>query len=142
MNFVDARIDGGALVSRDGVNMPVPPSMNGWVRTGAEVRVGIRPENVHPAPSDAPRTARVVAEVSLREPLGHETLTHLRFGSVEWVARGTREFSPGPDGQTPVFLDLDRMHIFWKDSGRRVAWPTSPPVPPKPLDDPSYPPAK
>jgi len=120
MNFVDAAVDGGTIVSRDGVNIPVPPSMNGLVRTGAEVRVGIRPENLHPAPSDAPHSARVVAEVSLREPLGHETLTHLRFGSVEWVARGTREFSPGPDGQTPVFLDLDRMHIFWKDTGRRV----------------------
>ncbi len=120
MNFVGGQIDGGTIVIDGGMHVAVPPSMSGVVRQGGAVRVGFRPEDLHSVSTDAQRTARVHARLTLREPLGHETLTHFRFGSVEWVARGTREFSPGPDGQTPVFLDLDRMHIFWKDSGRRV----------------------
>ena len=122
MNFMGGRIDAGAVVIEGGVRLPIPPSVADAIssRSGSEVRMGIRPEDLHPSSDAAAHAVRVVAAVSLREPLGHETLTHLRFGSVEWVARGTREFSPGPDGQTPVFLDLDRMHIFWKDSGRRV----------------------
>jgi len=122
MNFTAARIDGDAVVIEGGTKLPLPRTLTATVsaRAGEAVSVGIRPEDVHPAPTDAAHSARVMATVTLREPLGHETLTHLRIGSAEWVARGTREFSPGPEGQTPVFLDLDRMHIFWKESGRRV----------------------
>jgi ABC-type sugar transport system ATPase subunit len=87
---------------------------------GDAVRVGFRPEDLHPSATGSPRAARLEGSVVMREPLGHETLTHLRVGGADWVARGTREFTQDPTGRTPVFLDLDRMHIFWKDSGRRV----------------------
>jgi ABC-type sugar transport system ATPase subunit len=120
MNFIDGRVDGDVLAVDGGARLPLPASLRDMVRGGGEVRVGIRPEDLHPAPVDAAHSVRLPATVSLREPLGHETLTHLRLGPVEWVARGTREFAPSPDGQTPVFLNPERMHIFWRDSGRRV----------------------
>ena len=67
----------------------------------------------------------VLVVLVLREPLGHETLTHLRLDGAPaedrpLVARGAREFQPAPDGATPLFLDADRLHIFWKDTGRRI----------------------
>ena len=120
MNFIDGEIDGGTISMEIRAHVPVPPSVRGVVSNGTRVRVGIRPEDLHPAPDGPGHSVRLPATVSLREPLGHETLTHLRLGPVEWVARGTREFAPSPDGQTPVFLNPARMHIFWKDSGRRV----------------------
>jgi multiple sugar transport system ATP-binding protein len=125
MNFADGRIDGDAVVMEEGVRLPFPRPVAAAVasRSGAEVRVGFRPEDLHPAPTGADDRARVRARLTLREPLGHETLTHLRVGAVDWVARGTREFTQDSAGHTPVFLDLDRMHIFWKDSGRRVDAP-------------------
>jgi multiple sugar transport system ATP-binding protein len=120
MNFADGRVDGGVIAIGDGVQVPVPPSLKPAVREGAEVRVGFRPEDLHPSATAVANPALVRAGITLREPLGHETLTHLRMGSAEWVARGTREFAQEGADPTPVFLDLDRMHIFWKDSGRRV----------------------
>ncbi len=125
MNFIDGRIDGEAVVIEGGVRLRLSPVVAAAVssRPGSEVRMGIRPENLHPAPADANHSARLTARVILREPLGHETLTHLEVGRTEWVARGTRDFAADSDGQTPVFLDLDRMHIFWKDSGQRVDSP-------------------
>jgi multiple sugar transport system ATP-binding protein len=122
MNFADGRVDGDTVVIDGGTRLPIPRSLAraSSSRAGAEVRVGIRPEDLRPIGADVENAARLGGSVVLREPLGHETLTHLRLGPAEWVARGTREFTPDPSGQTPVFLDLDRMHIFWKDSGRRV----------------------
>jgi hypothetical protein len=67
---------------------------------------------------------RIPARVVLREPLGHETLTHLRADAAPdapaLVARGAREFEAGPEGTTSLFLDAARLHIFWKDTSRRV----------------------
>jgi multiple sugar transport system ATP-binding protein len=122
MNFADGRIDGDAVVIEGGTQLALPRSLVTSVagRPGAEVRVGVRPEDVRPAGVDLTQAAQLGATVTLREPLGHETLTHLRIGAVDWVARGTREFAPDASGRTPVFLALDRMHIFWRDSGRRV----------------------
>ena len=127
MNFADGKIDGEAVVIDGGLRLPTSPAVVSAIssHSGAEVRVGIRPENLSPESTNASRTARLRARVTLREPLGHETLTHLKLGTTEWVARGTRDFAADADGQTPVFLDLDRMHIFWKDSGRRVDSPVS-----------------
>ncbi len=121
MNFVDGKIDGEAVVMDGGVRLPLPRAFAtaAAARTGAEVRVGFRPEDVRPS-DEGTEAARLRARLTLREPLGHETLTHLRVGAAEWVARGTREFTQDTAGETPVFLNLDRMHIFWKDSGRRV----------------------
>jgi multiple sugar transport system ATP-binding protein len=128
MNFVDGKVDGGRVVLGEDVQLEVPPSLSAALRPGDSVRIGFRPEALHPSATDTPRAARVGARLILREPLGHETLTHLRVAGAEWVARGTREFTQDPSGHTPVFLDLDRMHIFWKDSGRRVGSADEPAV--------------
>jgi multiple sugar transport system ATP-binding protein len=119
MNFADGRIDGDVVVMEGGARLALPRSLARAVasRPGVEVRVGVRPEDLRPAGEGVASTARLGGAVALREPLGHETLTHLRVGAVDWVARGTREFTQDSAGHTPVFLDLDRMHIFWKDSG-------------------------
>ncbi|MCI0451250.1 MAG: sn-glycerol-3-phosphate ABC transporter ATP-binding protein UgpC [Candidatus Latescibacteria bacterium] len=122
MNFADGRIDGDAVVIDGGTRLGLPRAvaLAASSRPGVEVRVGVRPEDLRPGSGEVANAAPLSGTVALREPLGHETLTHLRVGGADWVARGTREFSQDPAGRTPVFLDLDRMHIFWKDSGRRV----------------------
>jgi multiple sugar transport system ATP-binding protein len=122
MNFASGRVDGDAVVIDGGTRVVVPPALARAVtsRPGVPVRIGIRPEDVHPAGHEPARYARLEGEVVLREPLGHETLTHLRAGGLQWVARGARDFSRDGAGRTPLFLDLDRLHIFWGDSGRRV----------------------
>ncbi|HEX6789876.1 MAG TPA: sn-glycerol-3-phosphate ABC transporter ATP-binding protein UgpC [Candidatus Krumholzibacteria bacterium] len=127
MNFLDARLDGvwfalanGGRIAADAVAQRVLAD-----RPGADLRIGVRPEDIHPAEEAVKHRVRLSGRVILREPLGHETLTHLRLdgapeGTPPLVARGAREFLAGPDGATPLFLDADRLHIFWKDSGRRI----------------------
>lgn len=122
MNFADGTLDRDAVVIDGGTRLALPAALARAAasRSGAAVRVGVRPEDLRPSGADTARAAQLSGAVVLREPLGHETLTHLRVGGSDWVARGTREFASGSAGDTPVFLDLDRMHIFWKDSGRRL----------------------
>jgi multiple sugar transport system ATP-binding protein len=122
MNVAAARFDRTELVFEGGDRATVSPEAARLLgaRPGAEVVVGVRPEDVHPAAETLQRPIPLSGTLLLREPLGHETLTHLHVAGVDMVARGAREFSPGGDGRTRVFLDADRLHIFWKDSGRRV----------------------
>jgi len=122
MNFMDGSVEDGTLRFPGGERVAVPagvaPRLSG--HAGAGVRIGIRPEDVHPSEAGAARTVRLPGRVVLREPLGHETLTHVQAGSDTLVARGAREFAAGENGDTSLFLDADRLHIFWKDSLRRV----------------------
>ena len=122
MNMASARVDRGELVFEGGDRSPVAAEVARRLgtRPDAAVVVGVRPEDVHPSPDRLARPAPLSGTLLLREPLGHETLTHLRAGGIEMVARGAREFAAGADGRTPVFLDATRLHIFWKDSGLRI----------------------
>jgi ABC-type sugar transport system ATPase subunit len=128
MNFLDAHPDGiwfslangGRIAASAGAQRALES------RPGAEVRIGVRPEDVHPADdSPAKGSIKLGARIVLREPLGHETLTHLRLegspeAAVPLVARGAREFVTDDSGATSVFLDATRLHIFWKDTGQRI----------------------
>ena len=122
MNLADGRVDGSGVVLESGVRFGADPGLQRLLaeRPGAEVRVGIRPEDIHPAADGVAAPVALAGAVVQREPLGHETLTHLDVGGIELVARGAREFPRDGDGQTEVFVDGARVHIFWKETGRRV----------------------
>jgi len=127
MNFLEARGDGVWLLLSNGGRIAASAEIQKQLgaRPGAEITIGIRPEDIHPVADAVKHPVKLSGQLFLREPLGHETLTYLRLeGAPETappvIARGAREFQPGEDGATPLFLDADRLHIFWKDSGRRV----------------------
>jgi ABC-type sugar transport system ATPase subunit len=127
MNFLDARLDGVWFMLAGGGRIAADAEAQRLLaaRPGAEVRIGIRPEDIHPVEDAVKHRVKLAGRVVLREPLGHETLTHLRLEGASGedrplVARGSREFPAGADGVTAVFLDALRLHIFWKDSGGRI----------------------
>ncbi len=130
MNFADGRVEGGAVALATGGRVPVEPALAGVLasRPGADVHVGIRPEDLHARPDGIEPAVRLDGDVVLREPLGHETLTHVRVGGTEFVARGPGDFAVGDGGRTSLFVDGRRVHIFWKDTGRRVEAPAGPAV--------------
>jgi ABC-type sugar transport system ATPase subunit len=127
MNFLDATPEDVWLSLANGGRIAADMETQRLVamRPGVELRVGIRPEDIHPGAEGIKHNVRLSAKVALREPLGHETLTHLALegapvGALPLVARGSREFQAGEDGVTPLFLDASRLHIFWKDTGERI----------------------
>jgi ABC-type sugar transport system ATPase subunit len=127
MNFLDARAEGVWLSLQSGGRIAASADLQKVLeaRKDAEVRIGVRPEDIHPAVDAVAKPIKLAARAVLREPLGHETLTHLRLdgtpeGAAPLVARGAREFPAGGEDAIPVFLDATRLHIFWKDTGRRV----------------------
>jgi len=127
MNFLDARPEGIWLTLVNGGRIAADAETQRQLaaRPDTEVRIGVRAEDVHPAAEAVKHHVRLSGKVVLREPLGHETLTHLRLdGQPEdapvVVARGSKEFQPDEDGSTPLFLDASRLHIFWKDTGQRL----------------------
>jgi multiple sugar transport system ATP-binding protein len=96
--------DGGGWRTRDGVlvfsghadGTPLP----------SEVTVGIRPEDIHLGAGD------VMGEVVLIEPLGVETIVHLRAGAhtLLCIVPGTARHRVGD--RLPFMLANDRLHYF------------------------------
>jgi ABC-type sugar transport system ATPase subunit len=123
MNFMDASVrPDGAGLAVDGQEVAVealpPPD--------GEVVVGVRPEDIQPAPPDGGGEALALhGRITLVEPLGHETLTHLRVGTHEVIARGARAFAGDGDGNTQLFVDAGLIHLFSKRDGARISPPPS-----------------
>ncbi len=86
-------------------------------RAGRSIMVGIRPESLRLAGEGEPG---LPGEVELAEPLGNETLLHVRAGERTWTAR----LAPGAGLRTgdPVRLTWDpgELHFFDAQSGARV----------------------
>jgi multiple sugar transport system ATP-binding protein len=103
---------------------------------GAEVSVGIRPEDIGPSSAaDAPALA-VSAEVDLVEPMGHEVFVRVRIGDEELVSRFPPRSGVKPHDHVELVVDAGRIHVFERVSGRSLLSPTigaTPPKPPSPL---------
>jgi ABC-type sugar transport system ATPase subunit len=91
--------------------LPVPPvirqRLNGNGSSVDHVLLGIRPEDILPAP-DGP----LAGEVDLVEPLGREDLLSVRVGAtlINVLAPATTRFTAG--SQVRLRPDPERMHLF------------------------------
>jgi multiple sugar transport system ATP-binding protein len=76
---------------------------------GAPVWLGLRPECVTPGPGE------IDAVLELAEPLGPETLLHLRVGRTALIGKGPPDWDAGPG--TPVRLAVrpGGIHLFRDD---------------------------
>jgi multiple sugar transport system ATP-binding protein len=127
MNFLEAdvRSDSGQMtVAGQSVVLPAgtASALAGSGRGG--VLVGVRPENVVPGPpgaAEGPETLRLDGRITLEEPLGHETLTHIQVGGVELVARGAGRFPRDGEGRAALYIEPSRLHLFGADSGLRLS---------------------
>ncbi|NIM20725.1 MAG: sn-glycerol-3-phosphate ABC transporter ATP-binding protein UgpC [Candidatus Latescibacteria bacterium] len=124
MRLLKGRLDPtqSTLQLGEDIRMPIPPDLADRLRRQEdELLVGVRPEHVRPYHSDSdPRGVDLKGDIVLTEPLGHETLTHLKIGTAELVARGKERFQVDKEGRTAVFVDPDRLHFFSKANGERI----------------------
>ncbi|HLI11833.1 MAG TPA: sn-glycerol-3-phosphate ABC transporter ATP-binding protein UgpC [Alphaproteobacteria bacterium] len=115
MNFIEGEFGGNggaAVMASDGTLLPAPVKGEG----GRKVIYGVRPEHF----SLADASGGIGAEVVLVEPTGAETLIVCQIGNarVQALFKERHRFKPGER----IWLrpDLDTVHLFDSESGRRV----------------------
>ncbi|MDI3341492.1 MAG: sn-glycerol-3-phosphate ABC transporter ATP-binding protein UgpC [Sphaerobacter sp.] len=128
MNVFPAEVttspEGVRVVAAD-VRLTLPPECGARLRewAGKPILLGIRPEHFHVV-TDPERVApgRVVRlPVELVEPLGAETLLHVRGPAEQTlVARVDPEFQPARGEAVTLAVEVEQIHAFDPDSQRTL----------------------
>jgi multiple sugar transport system ATP-binding protein len=118
MNLADCTLD-GTQADLGGLALPLPAALAARAAAVPSLKLGVRPENLTPAPASA-TALRLQAQVSLLEPLGAETLVTLRLGRAEMVARWPAAFREAPGTAVEVCIEPQHLHLFDAASGAAV----------------------
>jgi multiple sugar transport system ATP-binding protein len=88
-----------------------------------DVILGIRPEDIYtgdPVPASS-NLERITGVVEVIEPLGPQSYLHVRWGShALGVSVGSRH-RIRPYEEVRLALDMDRIHLFDRDTGERIS---------------------
>ncbi len=119
MNFIPARRTvGGRLALPGGIELALPPDRADALPPDLDLfDVGIRPEHLRagPASEQGAGMVRWESSVALCEPLGGETLLHVRLGDLRLRAKVTRAETLREGSPIQVAFDAADAHVF--DSG-------------------------
>jgi multiple sugar transport system ATP-binding protein len=118
MNLVPARtvFRGSelALQFNADVSLPIPEKPDHALEGGMKVIAGLRTEDltVDNGNHGYPDTWKINGIVEVVEPLGGETIMHMNFSGVKFIAKseGRRIIQPGE--QITIAMNLDHLHIF------------------------------
>jgi multiple sugar transport system ATP-binding protein len=119
MNFLKARLarrDDGPRLTAEGLDLPLPQDrqhlMDQWA--GRELILGVRPEYLLPAHKKPVEHNQGWVEGLLEfyEPLGSETLVHLRVGQQEILAICDSDSSLLLQTRMRLVMDADKTHLF------------------------------
>jgi multiple sugar transport system ATP-binding protein len=128
MNFFRGVLagDGTLRLDEDGASLPIGDEghASSEIRAyaGREIVVGLRPEDLDPAPAaDAPNAAAVIsARLEYVEPVGNEIFLNLRFGARDLVARVAPMALPEPGRDIRLRFAPAKLHCFDAQSGARI----------------------
>ena len=117
MNFCAARLGPEGRSARLDAGPEIALPAGSWGREGAGVTIGIRPQHVTLSTSaDALRVA-----IDLVEPLGSETLLHIRLGEDEIVAKVGAGVSIDAGERVRLRLSGAGVHLFDAQTEQAVA---------------------
>jgi multiple sugar transport system ATP-binding protein len=126
MNFLSARVAGAgdtlALHLPGGITLPVPAARRDRYAgmAGKEAIFGLRPEHLTDLPCDRPGFAPLTAPADVVEPMGAETLVHLRLDGTPVCARCTPATTANPGAPLALWADMNQMHLMEPETGRVV----------------------
>ena len=117
INLLDAATENGTLTLKGSdVHLPSCEVCNDPKNLPTEFILGIRPEDVRPDPAGL-----FAGEVALTEPLGVETLVHIKIGE-QTVVSTVPGISAHRRGDNVKFgIVRERLHFFDRTSGLRFA---------------------
>jgi multiple sugar transport system ATP-binding protein len=127
MNFIDAAVASGAgevQVAGQTVRLGGSAAATLGGAGGGDLLVGVRPEHIapiEPAGWEGRNGLALDGRITLEEPLGHETLTHIQVGPHELIARGAGRFAADGDGNTRLYIEGDSVHLFSQPAGTRLS---------------------
>ncbi len=125
MNFLPGRVQrtgsGTALLLHDGTSLPFTGELA--AEPEQPVVLGIRPEHlrlVNGSSAPGESAGAIAAQVKLVESTGAETLVGCEHQgqALSLLLRERHSFQPG--STIRVAADLERLHVFDPDSGRRI----------------------
>jgi len=103
MNLLAGHAAGGTVTLESGGQVTGPSAAQG------AVRVGIRPEDLRPAPVG---DGLLRGRVSVAEPLGAGTLLYVDVGGTEVIATGPGRGAPGPGTEIGLLPAPEAIHVF------------------------------
>ncbi len=112
MNMLAASAASGGVTLASGGATPLRTEASG------AMMLGVRPDDLRPAgPGEA---ALAHGTVTVREPLGHETLIYVDTGGQEVVAKADGRRPPEVGARVALAADAEALHLFDADTGRAV----------------------
>jgi len=111
MNLIEAEAAGDAARIAGGIDIALPAPVNG------PVLLGVRPDDLHPV--DGP--ALVEGRVTLREPLGPDTLIYVETDAGEVVAKADARHPPEVGGRVRLGAEAADIHVFDRGNGTAVS---------------------
>ncbi|MEU4312330.1 ABC transporter ATP-binding protein [Nocardia sp. NPDC024068] len=128
MNLLPAELGAGyddeVVVRAPGVEVALP------LRAGADpgirdVLLGVRPEHLVPVPADHDGPV-LRGRVDIVENLGNEEIAQIEIGDLRVNVRGSRPIRLGPGDITTLAVRPEHIHLFARQSGRRLSWESAP----------------
>ncbi|WP_138469284.1 ABC transporter ATP-binding protein [Poseidonocella sp. HB161398] len=110
MNFLEGRIEGGAVALADGTRLPAP----GGAAEGRRVLWGMRPEDIEIGGEGMP------AQVEVVEPTGPDTQLAVRIGGQAATVLLRRRAVLHPGEQIRLSPAAERIHLFDAETGSRL----------------------
>jgi multiple sugar transport system ATP-binding protein len=117
MNFLKVNVaknEGKFRLGAEGIVIPLPEpraaALAAWA--GREVVLGVRPEHLTFGALNGAAAGRFEGVTQIIEPLGAETLIHLRAGGQEIIAVCKPESAPAVDSQVTLSAETDKIHLF------------------------------
>ncbi len=120
MNIIDATVaerDGRLVLEHPGFVAIFTDAQQALLRERlrqADVRMGIRPDQIAIAPDQA---EGVPATVSVTEPLGGDTLVDIDVAGTRLLVKTKPDFEGAMGSACRIAFDVTRWHIFEKPSG-------------------------
>jgi len=119
MNFFRGKVVADNGLALDLGNSTLALAPNAGVKPGSELVVGLRPEDLVPAP-DGAAGPQLAARLELAEPVGNEIFLNLRAGDHGIVARVPPQAIPAAGSELRFTFEPQRLHLFDPASERRL----------------------